>query len=64
MINCVKSIFKRLQPCSHEFKGIDIKPRDSQGVVKWSCCKCGKEFHAECGLDILEHGKCIGQWSK
>lgn len=24
--------------------------------VSWTCRKCGKEFRAHCGLDILPHG--------
>lgn len=24
--------------------------------VTWSCHKCGKEFRAHCGLDVLQHG--------
>lgn len=24
--------------------------------VSWSCHKCGKEFRAHCGLDVLKHG--------
>lgn len=25
--------------------------------IRWPCCKCGKVFHAHCGLDIIKHGK-------
>ncbi len=24
--------------------------------VSWKCHKCGKEFRAHCGLDVLKHG--------
>lgn len=48
--------------CYHEFKGKDMMPRNKQGLVFWSCHKCKKEFQAECGLDILTNGKCIGDW--
>lgn len=24
--------------------------------VSWRCHKCGKEFRAHCGLDVLQHG--------
>lgn len=27
--------------------------------VVWPCSKCKKEFHAHCGLDILNHGKIL-----
>lgn len=50
--------------CSHEFKGADMEPRNGDGIVKWACYKCGKEFEAENGLDILKHGKCIGGWGE
>lgn len=56
--------FKKLKPCSHEFRGLDMQLRDEQGIVRWPCCKCGKEFKAKSGLEILKHGKCIGEWSK
>lgn len=46
--------------CSHEFRFRDLKHRNEQGLVRWSCCKCGKEFIAENGLKILSKGKCIG----
>lgn len=48
--------------CRHEFKGKDMQVRDDKGVVKWHCHKCKKMFKAECGLDILTKGKCIGEW--
>ncbi len=28
--------------------------------ISWTCCKCGKEFRRHCGLDVLKHGRCIG----
>ena len=37
--------------------------RDKNGMVKWKCCKCNKIFVATCGLEILENGKCTGNWS-
>jgi len=39
-----------------------MQSRDENGIVKWQCCKCKKVFAAECGLDILRHGKCDGVW--
>ena len=53
-------LFKR--PCKHLFKGKEMQSRDENGIVKWQCCKCKKVFAAECGLDILRHGKCDGVW--
>lgn len=62
-INRIKKIFKLKPRCSHEFKGREIQHRNSEGIVKWACHKCGKEFQAKCGLDIVaRHGKCIGEW--
>ncbi len=29
--------------------------------VRWPCCKCHKVFEAHSGLEILEHGRCIGR---
>lgn len=59
----IYNIIKRPLSCIHEFRGRDIQYRNEQGTVKWPCDKCGKMFEAECGLDILHHGKCIGDWS-
>ena len=58
----MKSFFKRLfgKPviCSHKFDLEDICGRESSGEdVTWVCWKCGKVFHAHCGLDILNHGR-------
>jgi hypothetical protein len=36
--------------------GLSAHPANSERV-KWACCKCGKEYRAHCGLDILNHGK-------
>lgn len=49
--------------CSHEFSGKDMQYRDDRGLVVWPCCKCGKKFEAESGLEILKNGKCIGGWT-
>lgn len=27
--------------------------------VSWRCRKCGKEFRAHCGLDVLQHGTAV-----
>lgn len=45
--------------CRHHFKFGQITPRNLEGNVKWSCCKCGKTYTAHCGLKILEKGKYI-----
>lgn len=60
MLSAFFALFKR--PCKHLFKGKEMQTRDENGMVKWQCCKCKKVFVAECGLDILRHGKCDGVW--
>lgn len=42
--------------CSHRFaiEDLTMVNRESTGKdrVRWPCDKCGKVFHAQCGLDI------------
>ena len=42
--------------CSHEFELKDlhktVESEDGNRRVAWPCRKCGKVFHAHCGLDI------------
>ena len=45
--------------CMHKFNLKDLKERNSDGNVTWSCFKCKKVFIAECGLDILKNGRCV-----
>jgi hypothetical protein len=61
LLSAVFAFFK--QTCKHEFKGKEMQHRDAEGIVRWQCYKCKKVFAAECGLDILKNGKCIGNWS-
>ena len=61
LLSVVLSFFKT-KTCKHEFRGKDMQPRDNDGNVSWACYKCGKVFVAECGLDVLKNGKCIGEW--
>lgn len=47
--------------CDHAFAIEDLKKtgehEDSDRRVVWPCAKCGKEFFANCGLDISpKHG--------
>ncbi len=36
--------------------------RRKDGMVEWSCCRCGKILIGDCGLSILCYSaKCIGQ---
>ena len=60
LLSAFFALFKR--PCKHLFRGKEMQTRDENGMVKWQCCKCKKVFVAECGLDILKHGKCDGVW--
>jgi len=48
--------------CSHLFKASEMQLRDRDGNVKWICSKCGILFIEKCGLDILQNGKCDGNW--
>ena len=54
--------FSKPKKCAHEFYGYDMESRDENGNVHWPCSKCKKLFVAECGLDILRHGKAMGGW--
>lgn len=58
------SLLKKLKTllCKHEFYTKDMQYRDKYGIVRWPCQKCGKMFEAECGIDILSNGKCVGKW--
>ena len=51
-----------INTCKHEFRGRDLHARDMYGNISWSCCKCNEGFIAECGLDVLKKGICIGDW--
>ena len=46
--------------CKHRFALQDLRrisdDEDSHERVAWECWKCGKEFKANCGLDIYKHG--------
>ena len=43
--------------CRHRFDPADLKPRPSpDGNVKWRCWRCGREYEAHCGLQVLSHG--------
>lgn len=55
-------IFIKQRFCKHEFYTHDMQPRNENGIVKWHCHKCKRLFQAECGIDILSNGKCIGHW--
>ena len=47
----------RRTACSHRFDPTDIENhREIDGIIKWSCWKCGKQFSESCGLDVLSHG--------
>lgn len=50
----------RQRCCAHVFRGIDMQPRDSDGLLPWPCSKCGKVFRMEYGL--LAPGEITGPW--
>ena len=47
--------------CSHVFRGVDLRTRDADGLVSWSCCRCGKPHRLAYGL--LAPGRITGPWS-
>lgn len=59
--NMLTRLIRLLFPCKHVFRGVDMAPRNDQGVVKWSCCKCGKVFDLQYGLEAP--GRITGPWS-
>lgn len=46
--------------CRHVFRGVDMGPRDADGLLVWPCNKCGKEHRMEYGL--LAPGEITGPW--
>lgn len=48
--------------CRHIFKGSDMQPRNSDGLVIWPCSKCGKVFKEPYGLKMSDHGTITGPW--
>jgi hypothetical protein len=49
--------------CLHEFRGIDLQPRDAAGMVTWPCAKCGKVYREPYGVLMASHGTITGPWS-
>lgn len=45
---------------AHVFRGVDLQPRDADGMVRWACSKCGKLHLLEYGLQAP--GKIEGPW--
>ncbi len=35
---------------------LSVHPANSERV-SWTCCKCGKEYRAHCGLDVLSRSR-------
>ena len=52
--------FKRR--CIHEFRGVDLPPRDADGMIRWPCSKCGEVFAMQYGLDAPGH--ILGPWTQ
>lgn len=57
--NCIVGrLWRRLKQrwCRHRFAIEDLvmvnPDSDGNDRVRWACDKCGKVFHAHCGLDI------------
>ena len=48
--------------CRHSFDLADLKPRPHpHGNVRWRCWRCGREFEAHSGLDVLRNGRVEGK---
>lgn len=51
---------KYLFECKHRFALQDMRRTsddpDSPERITWACYVCGREFKANCGLDIYKHG--------
>lgn len=61
-MNTIKLVHQWI--CGHVFVGTYMHHRDTNGMVRWSCSKCGKEYAEECGLDFGKHEQITGPWIK
>jgi hypothetical protein len=56
----IRSLLGRPQACAHEFNYMrDMTPRNANGMLACPCLKCGALFMAECGLDLMKHGRLV-----
>ena len=60
MVNNIFTNMKQML-CKHLFRVKDMQVRNAEEKVKWHCHKCNKIFTGNCGLDILNNGKCDGK---
>jgi len=56
MIRRLIATLRRARPCRHVFVGAQMGRRDERGILAWPCCRCGKEFHFEYGLQAGRYG--------
>lgn len=57
IMNFIRALILRFKQktCDHKFNIRHLEMVNRDGLndrVKWPCAKCGKVFHAHCGLDI------------
>lgn len=56
---------KKLLPskeCDHKFRIGNLRMTGEEDYARrvcWPCMKCGKEFYAQCGLDIAHAGNIV-----
>ncbi len=48
--------------CSHQFRGVDLGPRNFEGLVSWPCAKCGRVYQEPYGILMGNHGEITGPW--
>ncbi|MCD9097083.1 hypothetical protein [Luteimonas fraxinea] len=58
----IRLLKRRPARCAHQFRGVDIVPRDSAGIVAWPCCKCDFVARVEYGLQVQAFGNITGPW--
>lgn len=49
--------------CRHVYRGVDIVPRNAEGIVEWPCSICDHVARVEYGLQVIREGGTItGPW--
>lgn len=53
---------RRERKCAHVFSGGHMGQRDETGQLDWPCCRCGKVYRFEYGLQAGGVGIITGPW--
>lgn len=53
---------RRERKCAHVFSGGQMGQRDETGHLDWPCCRCGKLYRFEYGLQAGSIGIITGPW--